>query len=137
MNRQFEKALLIAVKAHSGQVDKLGLPYILHPLAVASQLDTLELKIIGLLHDTIEDTTVTEEYLLREGISKDLVEVVKLLTKPEGEPYEEYLKRVNENPMAKKVKLADLAHNTSPERSSGLNERRRKKYELAKQILGN
>lgn len=135
MNEVFEKALLIAVMAHRGQVDKSGQPYILHPLTVASKLETLELKVVGLLHDTIEDTDVTAEYLIEMGIPEDLVEVVKLLTKPKGEPYEKYLRRVKENPMARKVKLADLAHNTSPERVGGLNEARKKKYALAKEIL--
>lgn len=135
MNDIFEKALLIAVMAHKGQVDKSGQPYILHPLAVASKLDTLELKVIGLLHDTIEDTDVTADYLIEMGIPEDLVKIVELLTKPKGEPYENYLRRVKENPMAKKVKLADLAHNTDASRASGLNEARKQKYELAKRIL--
>lgn len=135
MNEVFETALEIALKAHKGQVDKNGVAYITHPLAVAAQLDSLELKTIALLHDTIEDTDVTAEYLLERGIPKELVEVVQLLTKPEDEEYESYLKRVRENPTAKAVKLADLAHNTSPERASGLNEKRRAKYELAKKIM--
>ena len=135
MNDIFEKALLIAVTAHRGQVDKSGMPYILHPLTVASKLDTLELKVIGLLHDTIEDTDVTADYLVEMGIPRDLVDVVELLTKPKGEPYETYLRRVKENPMAKQVKLADLAHNTDESRIAGLNEARRKKYEMAKQIV--
>ena len=135
MNEVFETALEIAIKAHKGQVDKNGVAYITHPLAVAAQLDTLELKTIALLHDTIEDTDVTAEYLIERGIPKELVEVIQLLTKPEDEEYESYLKRVRENPMAKAVKLADLAHNTSPERASGLNEKRKAKYELAKRIL--
>ena len=135
MNEVFETALEIALKAHKGQMDKNGVAYITHPLAVAAQLDSLELKTIALLHDTIEDTDVTAEYLLERGIPKELVEVVQLLTKPEDEEYESYLKRVRENPMAKAVKLADLAHNTSPERASGLNEKRRAKYELAKKIM--
>lgn len=135
MNEVFETALEIALKAHKGQVDKNGVAYITHPLAVAAQLDSLELKTIALLHDTIEDTDVTAEYLLERGIPKELVEVVQLLTKPEDEEYESYLKRVRKNPMAKAVKLADLAHNTSPERASGLNEKRRAKYELAKKIM--
>lgn len=135
MNEVFETALEIALKAHKGQVDKNGVAYITHPLAVAAQLDSLELKTIALLHDMIEDTDVTAEYLLERGIPKELVEVVQLLTKPEDEEYESYLKRVRENPMAKAVKLADLAHNTSPERASGLNEKRRAKYELAKKIM--
>ena len=75
MNNVFEKALMIAVQAHSGQTDKQGKPYILHPLAVASQLDSLELKTIALLHDTIEDSWVSKEFLLENGIPEELVEV--------------------------------------------------------------
>ena len=135
MNSVFETALEIAVKAHKGQVDKNGEAYILHPLAVAGLLDSLELKTIAVLHDTIEDTDVTAEYLLEKGIPKHIVEAVQLLTKPEDEEYESYLRRVKENSLAKQVKLADLANNTDPKRTSGLNEARRKKYELAKRVL--
>lgn len=135
MNNVFEKALMIALHAHCGQTDKQGKPYILHPLAVASQLDSLELKTIALLHDTIEDSWVTKEFLLRNGIPAELVEVIALLTKPKDMPYEDYLRRVKKNPMALAVKKADLAHNTSPERADGLNEHRKAKYELAKRIL--
>lgn len=135
MNSVFETALEIAVKAHKGQVNKNGVAYILHPLAVAGLLDTLELKTIAILHDTIEDADVTAEYLLEKGIPKHIVEAVQLLTKPEDEEYESYLRRVKENPLAKQVKLADLANNTDPKRASGLNEARREKYELAKRVL--
>ena len=135
MNNVFEKALMIAIQAHSGQTDKQGKPYILHPLAVASQLDSLELKTIALLHDTIEDSWVSKEFLLENGIPEELVEVIALLTKPKDMPYEDYLRRVKANPMALAVKKADLAHNTSPERAAGLNDHRRAKYELAKRIL--
>lgn len=135
MQKVFETALMIAVEAHKGQVDKNGMPYILHPIAVMQKVEGLELKTIAILHDTIEDTYVTEDFLLEAGIPKNIVDVVALLTKPQNEPYESYLRRVKENPMAKAVKLADLAHNTSPERASGLNEARKKKYALAKQIL--
>lgn len=135
MNNVFEKALMIAIQAHSGQTDKQGKPYILHPLAVASQLDSLELKTIALLHDTIEDSWVSKEFLLENGIPEELVEVIALLTKPKDIPYEDYLRRVKANPMALAVKKADLAHNTSPERAEGLNDHRRAKYELAKRIL--
>ena len=135
MNNVFEKALMIAIQAHSGQTDKQGKPYILHPLAVASQLDSLELKTIALLHDTIEDSWVNKEFLLENGIPEELVEVIALLTKPKDMTYEDYLRRVKTNPMALAVKKADLAHNTSPERAEGLNDHRRAKYELAKRIL--
>lgn len=134
-NEYFETAMSIVAEAHRGQVDKSGLPYILHPLAVASKVDTLELKTIALLHDTIEDTDVTAEYLIEQGIPQEIVEVVELLTKPEDEEYESYLRRVKKNPKALAVKLADLAHNTDPSRAGGLNEKRRKKYETAKKIL--
>lgn len=135
MNEVFETALEIAVLAHKGQVDKNGMSYILHPMAVAAQLDSLELKTIAILHDTIEDTNVTADYLLEKGIPKNIVETVQLLSKPEGEDYESYLRRVKANPLARRVKLADLANNTDPKRASGLNEARKKKYELAKRIL--
>ena len=135
MNSVFETSLEIAVKAHKGQVDKNGVAYILHPLTVAGLLDSLELKTIAILHDTIEDTDVTAEYLLEKGIPKHIVEAVQLLTKPEDEEYESYLRRVKENPLAKQVKLADLANNTDPKRASGLNEARQAKYELAKRVL--
>ena len=70
---------------------------------------------------------MTAEYLLEKGISRHIVEAVQLLTKSEDEEYESYLRRVKENPLAKQVKLADLADNTDPKRASGLNEEWRKK----------
>ncbi|MCR5700193.1 MAG: HD domain-containing protein [Candidatus Saccharibacteria bacterium] len=135
MNKVFETALQIALSAHSGQIDKQGNPYILHPLAVAAQLDNLDLKTVALLHDVIEDTETTAGELIEKGIPEYLVEVVVILTKPPKMSYEEYLQRIKADPMALAVKKADLAHNTSPSRSSGLNKRRIAKYELAKKIL--
>ena len=138
MNSVFETALEIAVKAHKGQVDKNGVAYILHPLAVAGLLDSLELKTIAVLHDTIEDTDVTAEYLLEKGIPKHIVETVQLLTKPEDEEYESYLRRVKENPLAKQVKLADLRHNSDLTRLDTVDEKalaRVEKYARAMKIL--
>lgn len=135
-NEVFEKALSIAVEAHRGQVDKLGMPYVLHPLEVARRVDTLELKTIAVLHDVIEDTEITAKDLVEKGIPREIVEIVEILTKPKGEDYEEYVRRVAKNAKARKVKLADLEHNTSPERANGLNERLRIKYRLAREILG-
>ena len=128
-------ALRIAFEAHEKQVDKNGKPYILHPLAVASKLDDVELKAAAILHDTIEDTDVTADCLLKQGIPQEVVEIVEVLTKPENISYEDYLKKVKQNSKALKVKLVDLAHNTAPSRADGLNESRRKKYELAKKVL--
>ena len=88
MNSVFEIALEIAVKAHKGQVDKNGVAYILHPLAVAGLLNSLELKTIAVLHDTIEDTDVTAEYLLEKGIPKYIVEAIYTI-------YERYIAEVD------------------------------------------
>lgn len=108
-----EKAYEIAKKAHQGQVDKAGRPYIEHPLHVAGDVEGIELKVIAMLHDVIEDTDWNKEDLIREGIPEELVEVVCLLThdliKYPG--YMEYVKALSSNPMARKVKMADLRHN--------------------------
>lgn len=130
----------IAIKNHRNQVDKIGMPYILHPMAVASLLDTPEQKCAGLLHDILEDTDVTEQDLLDAGIPERVVEIVKLVTheKPcEGKDYEDYLARIKADPDARTVKLADLAHNTDPKRATHDEkaEARRAKYERAKQFL--
>ena len=134
-NKIFETALEIAVSAHKGATDQSGVPYILHPIAVAMKLDSLKLKTIAILHDVIEDTNITADYLLEKGIPKDIVDTVVLLSKPKEESYESYLLRIKENPIAKQVKLADLSHNTDPARANGLNAARKEKYELAKRIL--
>lgn len=135
MKVMFEKAVILASQVHQGQRDKLGMPYILHPFAVASLVDGFELKTIAMLHDTIEDTWVTAEYLLNYGFTKEIVEAVEGVTNPKDGDYEAYLRKVKGNPKSRLVKLADLAHNTDPSRASGLNELRRAKYELAKKVL--
>ena len=135
MKVMFEKAVILASQVHQGQRDKLGKPYILHPIAVASLVDDFELKTIAMLHDTIEDTWVTAEYLLNYGFTKEIVEAVEGVTNPKDGDYEAYLRKVKSNPKSRLVKLADLAHNTSPERKAGLNDARRERYAFAKKFL--
>lgn len=106
------KALRLATAAHKGQVDKAGVDYIRHPIAVAESLDTEDEQIAALLHDTVEDTEVTLEDLKSEGFSDTVLHAVYCLTHKKDEPREAYLQRVAENPLAVKVKLADLAHNS-------------------------
>lgn len=113
-----DKALLIAYRAHHGQVDKGGKPYILHPLYVESQMpvhDTLS-RAAALLHDVPEDSKGDTRYspsdLVSEGIWPEVVSVVDCLTKRSGEAYGAYLERVKGNPEAVPVKLADLEHNS-------------------------
>ena len=105
------KALEIATRAHRGQLDKAGEPYINHPKAVARMLGTEEAQTVALLHDVIEDTNVTLDDLKEAGFSDNIITAVDCLTHRDGEKREEYIMRVSRNPLATMVKLADLKHN--------------------------
>ena len=101
----------IATEAHKEQTDKAGKPYISHCQAVAAQLNTTEEKIVGWLHDVVEDTNITFSDLEKEGIPEYLIEAIKAITKTSGESYKHYIKRVKENKIALSVKIADVRHN--------------------------
>ena len=103
-------ARLIAKLAHRGQVDKAGNDYFSHPEAVAAMLDTPQEKVVGYLHDTVEDTEVTIEEI-REIFGDEIADAVALMTHADGVPYMDYVKEIGKNPLARKVKLADLTHN--------------------------
>lgn len=105
-----ELALQIAQKAHSGQVDKAGKDYILHPTTVASYMDTDVEKTIAYLHDVLEDTGVTVD-ALRNIFPNEIVDTLITLTHRKDESYFEYIQRVSKSKLAKKVKVADLLHN--------------------------
>jgi (p)ppGpp synthase/HD superfamily hydrolase len=110
-----------------------------HPIHLAEQMETENETIAALLHDVVEDTDVTPADLDREGIPKAAVEAVLLLTHPEGMDYFAYLEGVVTNPVALKVKLADLEHNSDETRLESLDEqtatRLREKYAKAKSFL--
>ena len=106
-----EKAISIAVEAHRGQKDKVGQPYILHPLSVMARVDTESEKIVAILHDVVEDTKWTFEDLKREGFPNDLLQALDCVTKREGESYEDFIARSESNPIARRVKIADLEDN--------------------------
>lgn len=132
-----DKALFIAGKYHLYQSDKSGRPYIEHPVKVASMVEGEILKCCALLHDTLEDTPVTAEYLLKY-FPAEVVETVKVLTRPEGEDYFAYINGIALNPLAKKVKLADLTHNMDMTRFRTVTDRdlqRLEKYKKAYAIL--
>ena len=140
LERLYEKAVMIAQEAHKGQTDKGGNPYIEHPLYVASQVDTTELKIIAMLHDTLEDSEVTAEDLRREGFPERIVEAILVLTHEDGtdEAYLDYIRRVAGNKLAARVKKEDLKHNMDMSRIQNPTEKdrkRRAKYEKALQLL--
>ena len=98
----------IATTAHQGQFDKAGKPFILHPQAVASMVNTDEEKAVAWLHDTIEDSDFTELDLIERGIPRQVVDGVIAMTKVKGEEYSHYLRRLKKNNLAHKVKMADL-----------------------------
>src|SRR5688572_11029433 len=106
-----EKAISIAVEAHRGQLDKSGAPYILHPLSVMARVDGETEKIVAVLHDVVEDTSWTPDALRREGFSDEVLQALDGVTKREGETYEDFVKRAGSNPVARRVKLADLEDN--------------------------
>lgn len=106
---------LVASMAHRGQVDKMGTAYINHPRAVASFLDTETEKTVALLHDVLEDTFLKEQDL-RPVFGEMITDAVVTLTRLSGEDYFVYIDRVKKNPLAVRVKLADLRHNTDPSR---------------------
>lgn len=124
----YELALKIATEAHKGQVDKAGVPYINHPLTVASLVDTEEEKIVALLHDTIKDTNITEQDLLNYGFSNKIVEAVKLLTHNKDVPYMDYVAKIKDNELARKVKIADLTHNSDLSRLKEITDKDKKRY---------
>ena len=105
-----ELALQIAKEAHAGQVDKAEKDYILHPITVASYMDTDVEKTIAYLHDVLEDTSVTVDEL-RNHFSNEIVDTVITLTHRKDESYFEYIQRISKSKLAKKVKVADLLHN--------------------------
>lgn len=106
-----DKAALICVTKHTGQRDKMGCAYFQHPMRVAMRCSTDEEKIVALLHDTIEDTDVTAEYLLAEGFPQSVVDSVLSVTKREGESYEDFVARAKLNPLGCIVKIHDLEDN--------------------------
>lgn len=107
----FEKALKIAITAHSGQVDKYGQPYIEHPLRVSQACKSEVERIIGILHDVVEDSDYTCDQLREEGFSEDIVVAIDCLSKRDGEDFFDYIDRVKTSPLAIKVKINDLKDN--------------------------
>ena len=130
------KAMNLAYHAHHGQFDKGGVPYIFHPIHLAEEMDDEISTCVALLHDTVEDTAVTLEDLEKE-FPAEVVNAVRLLTHGEDVDYFDYVRAIKQDPIAVKVKLADLRHNGDPKRicNQGNQERRRIKYAAARAIL--
>jgi (p)ppGpp synthase/HD superfamily hydrolase len=133
-----EKAISIAVEAHYGQKDKRGKPYILHPISVMGKVQTETEKIVAILHDVVEDTDWTFADLKKEGFPAEILDALDCVTKREGEPYEDFVKRSASNPIARQVKLADLQDNMDVRRMLAVTQEdfeRLKKYRRAWEFL--
>lgn len=114
-----ERAIAIASQEHEGQVDKSGMPYILHPLRVMLSVTEYGAKTMAtaVLHDVVEDCDVElSDLAIDTPFDEEIIEAIDALTKRKGEKYRIYLARVKENPMAVAVKQADIKDNTLPER---------------------
>jgi (p)ppGpp synthase/HD superfamily hydrolase len=145
-------AIEVATKAHEGQKDKLGEDYIKHPLRVHRNLTTNpkfknldaltreDCEVAALLHDVIEDTPITAKELVDLGFSARSIRLVELLTKDKSKPKDDYFQVIREEPLARMIKLADIADNTNRKRVSGLDsetaERLKKKYIYAMETIG-
>ena len=108
--------IVFATRAHEGQKDKIGEPYIFHPFRVMSLLCDEASRMAAVLHDVVEDTPWTLEDLRGLGLRRDVLEAVDLLTKRPGVQYEEYLGKIVKSDIALRVKIADLRDNMSPAR---------------------
>ena len=131
------KAMKIAYNAHINQVDKSSVPYIYHPIHLAEQMDTETECIVALLHDVVEDTDVTFEQL-EQDFPEEVIEELKLLTHDKNTDYMEYVKKLKVNPIAKKVKIADIKHNSDETRLEKITVKdiaRINKYKKALEIL--
>jgi len=130
-----EDAISLAAEAHRGQKDKANAPYILHPLRVMLRMETETDRIIAVLHDVVEDTSVTLWDLQIAGYSAEIVEAVKYLTKAKEEEYENFIERIKGNTLAIKIKVADLEDNLNFERIKEPGEDDLKRYEKYRRAL--
>ena len=133
------KAINLAFAAHAGVIGKDGLPYVTHPLHVAEGAETEEETIVALLHDVVEDTDVTLEDISAMGFSENVMEALALLTHDKNIPYLEYVAKVRENELARKVKILDMHHNMDMTRLGAMpdevRQRLEKKYAEAWRLL--
>jgi len=102
----------VGASEHERQYDKGGAAYILHPLRVMMRVATPEQRIVAVLHDVIEDTPLTLSDLAREGFTLKILAALLALSRREGESYEDFVVRVGDDPLARTVKMADLADNS-------------------------
>ena len=133
-----KKAMKLCFQAHKDQTDKSGIPYVFHPIHLAEQMKDEDTTVVALLHDVVEDTDYTLEDLREMGFNQRVIAAIALMTHAEGVPYMDYVAKIKDNPIAKAVKLADLAHNSDITRMDVVDEKaiaRVEKYAKAIRFL--
>lgn len=121
--------ILIAVSAHKDQKDKIGEPYILHPIRVMLACNDEISRMVAILHDVIEDTEINEESLRVLGTPESVLKAVVAMTKIKGMKYQDYLNQVKADEIARRVKVADIRDNMSPIRLYRLDHKTRERLE--------
>lgn len=133
-----ERAIEIAAAAHAGQVDKAGQPYILHPIRVMLRVSTVHERMAAVLHDVVEDTSVTLEHLEQQGFPRQVLIAIQALTKNPGESRLQAAARAAADPIARAVKLADNAENMDMSRIPNPTDKdfaRLREYEQVRALL--
>lgn len=133
-----KKALRISFEAHKNQTDKSGMPYVFHPFHLAEQMDDEYSTCVALLHDVVEDSDITLNDLIEQGFPQEVTDAIALMTHDKSVPYLEYVAEIRWNPIARKVKLADLHHNSDLSRLDVVDDKameRVEKYHKAIRIL--
>lgn len=138
-NVLLSNAIILAAKSHRGQLDKSGRPYILHPLRVMYFVgnivpDDAEAQIVAVLHDAIEDTSVTL-LALSQTYPKRVIDALDAISQRKGEQYFDYIRRCCENEVARMVKFEDLNDNMSPVRRFDGDEGLRERYKKALHLI--
>lgn len=131
-------AMRICFDAHKDQVDKSGVPYVFHPYHLAEQMEDEATTVVALLHDVVEDSQYTLDDLRDAGFPEYVLEAVTLVTHKRGVPYMDYIMQLKGNEIARKVKLADLRHNSDLSRLGEITEKdlyRTAKYKKAIELL--
>ncbi len=118
-----EDAILLAVQAHRGQVDKVGQPYIVHPLRVMLRLEGEAAQIVGVLHDVVEDCGISFDDLRAQGYAEEILQALDCVTRRPDETYEQFVDRARANPLARQVKRADLEDNMDIRRLPAITEK--------------
>ncbi len=130
-----KNAMKLCFEAHKDQVDKSGMPYVFHPFHVAEQMKDEVTTIVALLHDVVEDTKYTLDDIAARGFGQDVVDALALMTHDKNVPYMEYVAKLKNNPVARAVKLADLAHNSDPTRLDVIDEKAKERLDKYKKAI--